>query len=106
VFITPVEPKQIDEYNLFNALAQSYNRKIRGDLSYLRSILIEKTGGSEAVSSRVVDEVFSNKREKQILFSRITEPTIENILKRVLRYLEGDIIVKTDRKDYRASIMA
>ncbi len=103
-FITPVQPVTLSERTLFNALAISFNEKIRGDLSYLRSVLLAKTEGSEEVSDEVNDVVFSNSREKQILFSRISDYTIENILKRVLRYLEGDIIVKTDKREYRASI--
>jgi hypothetical protein len=104
IFITPVENTPLDETSLFNGLANSYNQKIRADLSYLRGLLYEKTNGDDYVSEAVVEEVFANVRERMILFSRISDPTVENILKRVLRYLEGDIIVKTDKREYRASI--
>jgi hypothetical protein len=97
VFFDPAEEELVDEYALFNALAVSYNTKIRGDLSYLRGLLMAETEGSEQVPSEVVQKIFVNHREYAILFQGISDSTVTNILKRVLRYLEGDIIVKADK---------
>jgi hypothetical protein len=101
-----VETVEIDEYHLFNALAKSYNRKILRDLSYLRGRILEMTGGEEQVNESVVNKIFYNERERYILFTRVDDYSVTNILRRVLRYLEGDIIVKTERTSYRASISA
>ena len=105
VLFQPVDEERISEYDTFNALANSYNEKIRGDLSYLRQKILTANGGSEDVSADIIEKIFSNERERNILFRNMEEFTIKTILRRVLRYLEGDILVRSDKRDYRASIM-
>ena len=93
--IEPVDEVRISEYHVFNALAHAYNEKIREDLSFLRSKLLTATGGYEYVSERIVCEIFRNEREREILFSNTQGLTVTGILNRVLKYLEGDIHVKS-----------
>jgi len=71
VFLDKVNVIEISEYGLFNALAESYNLKILRDLSYLWEKIMAATSGENVVSIEVVREIFSNERERHILFGRL-----------------------------------
>ena len=96
--VEPMDEIRISEIHLFNALAHAYNEKIREDLSFLRSKLLTASGGYDEVSDRVIQEIFRNETERNILFGKTTGHTVKSVLNRVLKYLEGDIHVKSGQK--------
>jgi len=85
---------EIDEDQLVRALAEAYNENARRDLVFLRNRLFEASNGSEEINDDVLNTIFTNKRERQILFPNDDKWDIDTLLKRVLKYLEGDVIVK------------
>jgi len=103
--MTEVEDIEIEEYQLFNSLAAAFNSKIRMDLSYLSDRLTEDMADETAVIPKeTVEAIFENKRERKILFPKYDDLTVDLVLKRVLKYLEGDVVVRTAKHEYRASI--
>ena len=103
--MTEVEDIEIEEYQLFNSLAAAFNSKIRMDLSYLSDRLTEDMADETAVIPKeTIETIFENKRERKILFPKYDDLTVDLVLKRVLKYLEGDVVVRTAKHEYRASI--
>lgn len=102
------EPKvvEIDEDQLVRALAEAYNENARRDLVFLRNRLFEASNGSEEINDEVLNTIFTNKRERQILFPNDDNWDIETLLKRVLKYLEGDVIVKQKRQANKRTSVA
>ena len=96
--VEPMDEIRVSEIHLFNALAHAYNEKIREDLSFLRSKLLTASGGYEDVPETIIQQIFRNETERNILFGKTTGHTIKSILNRVLKYLEGDIHVKSGPK--------
>jgi hypothetical protein len=83
----------IDEYHVFNILAQSFEEKLQEDISYMRGQIVEKSGNEERTTPEALAQIFEDKREYSVMFLTLGEEDMEipRVLTQVLRYLEGDI---------------
>jgi hypothetical protein len=102
--VTDREEILIPEYDLFNALASAYNNKIAADITYLRARLLEVTSGDTIIQHTQLAEIFVNKRERKILFPNSEPRSVETVLRRVFKYLEGDVVVRTDKRGFKATV--
>jgi hypothetical protein len=92
-FLSTFADVRLDEYHVFNILANSFDEKLHEDMSYLREALVEQSGNQERTTWPVLEAIFHDKRERMVMFYNLTESdlTIPTVLTQVLKYLEGDI---------------
>jgi hypothetical protein len=92
-FLSAFSDQLLDEYHVFNILANSFDEKLHEDMSYLRAAIVEKSGNEERTTFDVLEAIFEDKRERMVMFHNLKEEdlTITTVLTQVLKYLEGDI---------------